>query len=126
MIRDNVIPAARWRVPPESDDVACQRVAELCATSLLGLTFTVYASVGQLQKALEDGAGFRSYEEKLVADSGAWSRVWTIKVVNKDKTIYKLWLWQTNRDVTVICAALEQTCGGKGKDKFKEILGTDE
>lgn len=125
MIRDNIFPAARWRVPPEDDEIAAQRVSELCGMSLAGLTFTVYSSVSQLQRALENGAGFRVFEEKCVASGGAWTKIWKLKVINKTKVSYTLWLWQTQLEVTVLVVTIS---GSDGLDevalkKFKEIIG---
>ena len=125
MIRDNVFPAARWRIPPECDELASQRVSELCGTSLAGLTFTVYSSIQQLCRALEEGATFRVYEKKCVANGGSWSQVWKIKVVNSEQTAYSLWLWQTPREVTVLTVAFESLGNVKpsAKKEFDELVG---
>ena len=126
MIRDDIHPAARWRVTPESDEIAAQRVSAACGFSLAGLTFSVYASIKQLTKALEDGAGYTAFEEKCIANGGVNSKIWKIRVVaHKFKAKWSIWLWETPREITVLTVALDDIgdLRQKDKDQVDEVLG---
>jgi hypothetical protein len=119
MIRDELIPAARWRVPPDSDELAAQRVSNLCGHTPYGLTFTVYASVKQLTKALSDGAGYMIDGEKRVAN-GPDSKIWRVRIIDTNsKSKWFLWLWETTGETTVLTVEVEDP--GDLKDRLKEI-----
>lgn len=108
MIRDNMLPAARWRVAPEDDELATERVGELAGPYLAGLTFTIFASVDQLARAIQQGAGFNSESPEVMANGGAWSKVSKMRAIGKDGTISVLWLWITTNEVTVLTVVLEK------------------
>jgi hypothetical protein len=109
MIRDNLIPTARYMVPPESDDIASQRVAEYAGPYLAGLMFTHFASIEQLTRALEQGVNFRVFEgPKTLGNGGAYSKIVKLKAIGKDGTVSSLFLWVLPREVTVLVVELEK------------------
>ncbi len=128
MIRDNLIPTARYTVPPESDDIAIERVSEFAGPYLNGLTFTHFASVEQLTRALEQGANFRVFEgPKVLGNGGAYSKIVKLKAIGKDGTVSALFLWVMPRKITVLVVELEKV--GKNisnpswKEENDELLG---
>jgi len=128
MIRDNLIPTARYMVPPESDDVASQRVAEFAGPYLAGLMFTHFASVDQLTRALEQGANFRVFDgPKTLGNGGAYSKVVKLKAIGKDGTVSVLFLWVTPREITVLVVELEKVGKNISDPSWKaendELLG---
>lgn len=52
MINDNLFLLTALKAPPKDDDEACERVAELGASSLTNLTCAVFMDLAQLQRAL--------------------------------------------------------------------------
>lgn len=125
MIRDNVYPAARYRIPPESDELAAQRVSEYTGISMAGLTFHVYASIQQLCRALEEGTSFRILKQKLVFNGGAWSKIWQIDGVAKDSSCWSFHLWQKPNEVTVLGVGLTALgkISPKAKKEYDELIG---
>jgi hypothetical protein len=94
MIRDNVQKNARWCIPPENDEIATQRVADLVGRDLKGLEWTVYKDIPQLVRALEE-AGYRKVDEKLLVSGGMWNKLFKVSFVSKGHSKWNLWLFQT-------------------------------
>jgi len=124
--RDNIMKLACTRVAPESLDQAKERVSELVGASLAGLTFCVFANLVQFKRALDEEVGFRTYEEKIMANGGQNSKVHRLKVVAADQTAWDIWLWETPTDVTVLTVELRKLgsrVNPEDAKAHKEILG---
>lgn len=94
MIKDDLLPATVTTCAPESDAEAIERVSAYAPESLIGLTDTVYADVGQLKRALAD-IGWRSGKPEQVADGGR-KKIVALRPT-MDGIRYVLWIVETAR-----------------------------